>query len=318
MKTRVLGKTELDVSVVGFGAWAIGGGYVIAGESIGYGATDDLESIAAIETALDGGVTLFDTADAYGMGHSECLIGQVLQGRGSNALVATKVGNERRDPFPLRQNFDSEYVETALHRSLRRLRRDAINLYQLHHPPFELLCQERLWDLMKRFRDEGHILHIGASINTPEDAMECIRRDCVEFLQLRYTPLRPEWEQEVLPAAREARVGIIAREPFENGLLTGKFSADTRFPPDDHRHVLYTPERLAERLPVVARLGEVAGRHGLTMPETALRYVLSNPAVGCVIPGAKRPAQVEENCRAGQEPVLADEVLDEVRSAVAG
>jgi aryl-alcohol dehydrogenase-like predicted oxidoreductase len=318
MESRTLGKTGLSVSAIGFGGWAIGGGYVIAGQSIGYGKTDDLESIAALETALDQGVNLFDTADAYGMGHSECLIGQVLQARRSTALVATKVGNERRDPFPLRQNFDPGYIEMACQKSLRRLRRQAIDLYQLHHPPFELLRKDLLWDLMKRLKDEGHILHIGASINTPEDALECIQKKRVEFLQLRYTMLRPEWEREALPAAREANVGIIVREPFENGLLTGKFSKETRFPKDDHRHALYPPERLADLLPRVDRLKETARRLGMSLAEMALRYVLSDPAVACAIPGAKRPAQAVENCRPGQNPALPAAALDEIRAAAKG
>ncbi len=315
METRALGRTGCQIGVIGFGGWAIGGGYVIDGMSIGYGRTDDLESLAALDTALDLGVNLFDTADAYGMGHSECLIGQVLQARRSDAHVATKVGNERRDPFPLRQNFDPEYVEMALHRSLRRLRRDAIDFYQLHHPPFELLRQDRLWDLMRRFRDEGHIRHIGASINTPEDALECIRKNRVEFLQLRYSLLRPEWERDVFPAAREANVGIIARESFENGLLTGKFTAATQFPADDHRRQRYPAEALARLMPLIERLRAVAECHGLTMPELALRYVLSAPAVTCVIPGAKRPAQVIENCRPGAAPTLPDHVIKEVQVA---
>jgi aryl-alcohol dehydrogenase-like predicted oxidoreductase len=172
-----------------------------------------------------------------------------------------------------------------------------------------VLQRDGIWDAVARLREAGKVVHVGASVNTPVEAMELIRRNRVEVLQVRYNLFHREWEAEVFPAAIEHGVGIIAREPLENGILSGKYDAASRFGPDDHRSGTWPPERLAAIAPALTAFLAVAHGHGLPPAELALRFCLAHPAVGCVIPGAKRPEQVAANVRAGKPDGRADAAL---------
>ena len=202
MNYRVLGGTGLRVSEVGLGAWAIGGGFTINGAGIGYGPTDDEVSKRAIARAIEVGINFIDTADAYGAGHSEELIGQVLGGKWEGCHVATKVGNERRDPLPGRKNFDRRYMMEACDRSLRRLRKDVIDLYQLHNPPPETGRQDEVFETLRMLRDQGKIRFIGVSVTTPEEGIDYIRRGVVDCLQIYYNIQTREAEIDLLPLCR--------------------------------------------------------------------------------------------------------------------
>ena len=171
MQYRKLGRTGLEVSEVSFGAWAIGGGFELGGSGIGYGTTDDATSKKAIKRALKLGVNLIDTADAYGAGHSEELIGEVMDGRWGSCHVATKVGNERRDPEPGRKNFSRDYIIGACEKSLKRLRKDAIDLYQLHNPPAEIGEGDEVFETLAMLKEQGKVRFVGVSITTPEEGI---------------------------------------------------------------------------------------------------------------------------------------------------
>ncbi len=217
MRYRNLGRTGLRVSEVGFGAWAIGGN--AHGNS--YGPTDDATSVAAIRKAVDLGCTFFDTADVYGWGHSEEILGHALEGRRDDVVLATKVGGDFYHGG-VRMNFDPGYIGFALERSLRRLLTDHLDLYQLHNPPAESMGDPSTYDALESLKAEGKIAHYGISIHEASEGLLCLEAGKPEVLQIPFSLFRQEWIDELLPAAQRAGVGIVAREPLGNGFLAGK------------------------------------------------------------------------------------------------
>src|SRR6266487_5326122 len=241
MRARTLGRTRLQVSEIGFGAWAIGGN--AHGNS--YGPTDDTQSIAAIRRALDLGVNFFDTADVYGWGHSEEILGQALEGRRDDVVLATKVGGDFYHGG-VRTNFEPGYIAFALEQSLRRLRTDRVDLYQLHNPPPEMMGDPATYEALDSLRAEHRIEHYGVSIHEPYEGTLCLEAGKPDVLQVPFSLFRQEWIDELFAEARTAGVGIIAREPLGNGFLTGRIRPDVRFPPGDIRHH-WTPSMVAGR-----------------------------------------------------------------------
>jgi len=306
VKYRTLGRTGLQVSEVGFGAWAIGGN--AHGNS--YGPTDDRISVAAVRRAVDLGCTLFDTADVYGWGHSEEILGQALEGRREDVLLATKVGGDFYHGG-VRLNFDPGYIAFALERSLKRLRTDHVDLYQLHNPPAEVMSDPATYEALDSLKAENKISHIGVSIHEPYEGLLCLEAGAPEALQLPFSIVRQEWD-ELFAEARRANVGIIAREPLGNGFLSGKIPATATFPPGDIRHPWPGP-MVADRARVADRLRFLA-RDGRTLAQSALRFVLAVPEVSATIPGAKTPDQVEEDLAASDAPPLTEEELRRVRA----
>lgn len=302
MKTRVLGRTGLRVSEVGFGAWAIGGN--AHGNS--YGPTDDATSIAAVRRALDLGCTFFDTADVYGWGHSEEILGQALEGRRDEVVLATKVGGDFYHGG-VRTNFDPGYIAFALERSLRRLRTERVDLYQLHNPPAEMMGDPATYEALETLKAERRIGHYGVSIHEPLEGLLCLEAGKPEALQVPFSLFRQEWIEELFTEARKANVGIIAREPLGNGFLTGKIPPDARFPPGDIRHQ-WPPSMIQGRARVADRLSSLANGNR-TLAQAALRFVLAFPEVAVTIPGIKTPAQADEDLGASEAaPLTADEV----------
>lgn len=316
MQYRDLGKTGLRVSEIGFGAWAIGGGFEIGGKGIGYGATDDETSIRAIHRALDLGVNLYDTADAYGAGHSESLLGKALQGKWSSCYVATKVGNERRDPLPGRKNFTRDYILSACERSLKRLRKDVIDLYQLHNPPPEVGDGDEVFETLSILREQGKIRFVGVSVTTPAEGVSYIRRGVVDCLQIYYNAQTREAETELFPLCAREKIGTLIRAPLSSGILAAKFTKDTVFPPDDHRGNWLKGELLARAVAEAEALRKAAAP--LPPAEAALRFILNQPAVTCIIVGAKTPEQVERNCAASDGKGLATPVENAIRAVLPG
>lgn len=268
---------------MGFGAWAIGGG-----ARLGYGDTDDDQSRAAIRRALACGVTFFDTADVYGHGHSETLLAETLP---KEVFVASKVGYEIVGDR-IQQNFSPDYLRRAVEASLGRLRRDALDLVQLHNPPLAVVREEGAVEALRR---SGMARHVGVSIQTPEEALAAVEAG-VDSIQLVFNYLKPEMGDAVLPCAAKAGVAVIVREPLQRGLLTGKFRADTQFPSNDVRTRYSREEWLRMIGEVDAFVSQLA--RGVTPARAALKFVLARPEVTVVIPGAKTPEQVEENCSA--------------------
>ena len=307
MHTRTLGRTGLTVSEIGFGAWAIGGN--AHGNS--YGPTDDRESISAVRRAVDLGVKFFDTADVYGWGHSEELLGEALEGRRDDVILATKVGGDFYHGG-VRMNFDPGYVAFALDRSLKRLRTDRVDVYQLHNPPAEMMGDPATYETLESLKAEHKIDHYGVSVHEPSEALLCLEAGRPEVLQIPFSLFRQEWIDDFFGEARRAGIGVIAREPLGNGFLSGTIRPDARFPSGDIRHH-WPPSMIAGRAMAASRLSFLAGP-SRTMAQAALRFVLSFPEVSVTIPGSKTVAQLEENAAASGATPLADSEVQEARS----
>lgn len=296
MQYRSLGNTGIVISEIGFGAWGIGGG---AGGHPAYGVTDDNESANALHAALDAGVTLYDTSDLYGMGHSEKLIGRTFRGMRERVVIATKGGmvNSAGD-----QDFSPAYLRAALEKSLSRLNSDYVDLYQLHSPPLEVLEQDdRLPRFFETLVQEGKVRAVGISARSPEDALVAVERLGICCVQVNLNLL--DWRAidcGLLRRCQEQGVAIIGRTPLCFGFLTGRYSVEDVNDPNDHR-ARWPRERLERWITAAGHFGEVIGSGGeQTAGQKALRFCLSFDGVAAVIPGMLTPAQVSENVQASQ------------------
>ena len=302
MNTRKLGKTGLRVSEIGFGGWAIGGSAF--GNS--YGDTNDNDSRAAIRRALELGVTLFDTADVYGSGHSEALLGEVLrEWSGPPPIVVTKGGvNFYRRDGTLEQDWTPLALAHAVQQSLLRLRRDTIDIFLLMNPPVEELERWKTWETLDALKRAGKIKHYGVSVAEPADGVWLLQNNCpVEVLEVAYSVFYQGARPALLPLARQCKVGILAREPLANGFLSGKYPAEAEFMDGDIRAAL-PREYVAAMAETAGKLEFLRDSGKRTSAQAALRFVLDDPAVSSVVVGAKTPAQMEENAGAVLVPPI--------------
>jgi Predicted oxidoreductases (related to aryl-alcohol dehydrogenases) len=306
MQYRVLGKTGIKVSEVGFGAWAIGGAMDVGGVPVGWSNTSDDESLAAIRRARDLGVNFFDTADIYGYGRSESLLGIVLSRKRSDVVIATKVGNVRASGGQHRKDFSKQHIFYAIDGSLKRLRTDYVDLYQVHNPTLADLRREEIQEAMEMLQETGKIRFWGVSVTLPEEGLEIIRNGWGHTLQVLYNVLNQAPADDLFPLAKQRGYGIIARVPLASGLLTGKFHANSSFPSTDVRQNFLTPRRLQEVLERVDEVKGIIGGSAKTLAEGALGFVLANDAVATVIPGARNVHQVETNVAASGTPLPPD------------
>ncbi len=309
METRVLGRTGRSVGVVGLGCWQLGGDW---------GEVDDEAARAVLDAALDAGVTFLDTADVYGDGRSETFVGKVLAERGREGItVATKMGR-RADPH-VADAYTLDAFRRWNDRSRANLGVDTIDLVQLHCPPTDVYRRERTYDDLDTLVAEGRIAAYVVSVETVEEALLAIARPHVATVQIILNVFRRKPLEEVLPAAREAGVGIIARVPLASGLLSGKYDEHTTFAASDHR----TYNRKGEAFDVGEtfagvpfEVGVVAAREvasftpaGATTAQLALRWIIDQPGVSVVIPGARSPEQARGNAEAAELPPLDHETL---------
>ncbi|HOW71965.1 MAG TPA: aldo/keto reductase [Phycisphaerae bacterium] len=304
MQYRPLGKRGPMVSTVGFGTWAIGGR--------DWGKTDDEVSRRAIHEALDRGVTLLDTADVYGHGHSEELIGGVLRERGeSKVIIATKAGNDfyhatpadDKGYGPLRQVYDRQYLIEAVEKSLKRLRVETLDILQLHSPDTAHLERDDPWDALQTLKRQGKIRWAGWSVQSFQEILQARfldhHHDLLDVLQVRYNLLEREAEKVLFPKAAEYGTGIIVRIPILFGLLSGKFTRQSVFGADDHRRFNLSPQKLDDYLARLDGVRPLFDRFpGQSMAQVSLRFCLTHPVCHTVIPGGKTPEQVRENCAA--------------------
>ena len=294
MRYRKLGLTGLELSAIGFGAWAIGGPW-----AWGWGRQDDRQSIAAIHRALDAGVNWIDTAPAYGLGRSELIVGRVLRERaGAGAVrVATKCGlwaDGFGDVYDLRPASIRREVDA----SRRRLGVEVIDLYQIHWPDRQTGTPvERSWETMAELVEEGKVRHIGVSNFDVELLERCERVRHVETLQPALSLINRGALAELLPWCQRRSTGVLCYSPMQSGLLSGAFSRERaqRLPRDDwrRRDPEFQEPRLEANLAVAERLRPVAARRGATVAAVAVAWVLAQPGVTAAIAGARRPAQVE-------------------------
>lgn len=308
MNYRELGNTGLKISEVSFGTWAIGGAW---------GRTNDEESLRALEYAMDQGVNFFDTADVYGDGHSEELLAKATKGKEDKIYIATKFCRQGDIFDP--QNYSYKTVSAYCEDSLRRLKREAIDLYQVHCPATEILRDGQVFEVLDRLQQEGKIRHYGVSVETVEEGLICLENPNVKSLQVIFNIFRQKPLETLLPEAFKKGVGILVRLPLASGLLTGKFTRDHVFEADDHRRFNENGEafnvgetfaglgfkkgvELADQLKWIAD-----GRK--SMASAALRWILDQPEITCIIPGFKNLKQVADNLEAaGEKPFTADEL----------
>ena len=294
MEMRRFGNSGFSVSLIGFGAWAIGGPAMAGSVPLGWGNTDDVVSRRALERARELGINFFDTADFYGLGHSEELIGSVFGNR-DDILIATKVGHRLQPDQTVALDFSRQHILTACEQSLRRLRRRTIDHYQLHSAKLPQLERGECLDAMERLRSAGKIRSWGVSLNTfrPEiEAAYLIERKLGDGFQLVLNAVNQR-AVCLLESAAAVGYGIIARMPLQFGLLTGKFSRETRFPADDHRSLRLRPEVISRAVDGLEELWPLADKYKVSRTSLSLSFVASFSEVSTVIPGIRTPEQAE-------------------------
>ena len=312
MRARRLGRTGLDVSEIGFGAWGLGA-------TMWRGVSDD-DGIAAVRAAIDAGVTFIDTALAYGDGHSEQLIAKAAP----VVTVATKIppkggGWPAQSDSKIEEVFPADYVRACTERSLANLRRDALDVQQFHvwHDNW---LERPGWDAtrreMEKLSAEGKVRHWGISINdhSPETALRALSDPIFETAQVIYNIFDRSAERDLFALARERDLGIIVRVPFDEGALTGAIRPETTFPEGDWRHRYFSGDRPAEAARRADALRPLLGEEAKTLPELALRFILSRPEVSTVIPGMRRAEHARANAAASDGRVLSAGLLETLRA----
>lgn len=315
MKQRRFNDTGVSVSEVGLGCWQLGGS--------DWGGVSDEEALATLRAAADSGVTFFDTADVYGGGRSETLIGRFLKERPARSIfVATKLGRSSPPGWP--ENFTPEAMRQHTEASLRRLDVETLDLTQLHCIPTEELRRGEVFDTLRALRGEGKIRHFGASVESDEEALICLEQDGLASLQIIFNIFRQKPAREVFARAQAQNIAIIVRLPLASGLLSGKMSKDTRFAANDHRNYNQDGQRFNvgetfaglpfEKGVELADALKAMVPENMSMAQMALRWILDFDAVSVIIPGAKRPEQAHANAAAGDLPALGDDLHARLRA----
>ncbi|MEV5720201.1 aldo/keto reductase [Amycolatopsis mediterranei] len=310
MENRKIARLGREVSVVGLGCWQLGADW---------GEVDENDALAVLHAAADNGVTFFDTADVYGDGRSERLVGRFLAERG-DVFVATKMGR-RVEQVP--ENYVAANFREWNDRSRRNLGVDTLDLVQLHCPPTPVYSSDAVYDALDAMVDEGRIKAYGVSVETCEEALTALARPNVASVQIILNCLRLKPLERVLPAAAEAGAGIIARVPLASGLLSGRYTAQTTFAENDHRNYnrhgdAFDVGETFSGVPYEVGLEAVERLRGLvpsgwTLARFALRWIIDQPGVSTVIPGARNAGQAEANTAAAALPPLSAEAAAAVR-----
>lgn len=310
---RELGRTGWKVSLLSFGAWAIGGTW---------GTVDDSESLAALHKAIDMGVNFIDTADVYGDGRSERLVARLKKERSDTIYVTTKAGR-RLDPHDA-AGYNRENLTFFIERSLKNLDTDTIDLLQLHCPPTDVYYTPEVFGILDDLVKAGKIRYYGVSVEKVEEALKAIEYHNVQTVQIIFNMFRQRPADLFFDQAKKKKVGILARVPLASGLLTGKLKIDSAFEADDHRAANRNGEWFdrgetfagvdyATGLNAVEELKSICPAD-MSLVQFALRWILMFNAVSCAIPGAKRPAQAEENFSAADLPDLPIDLMEKVES----
>ncbi|MGN6609034.1 MAG: aldo/keto reductase [Jatrophihabitans sp.] len=313
MERRTLGRTDRPVSVIGLGTWQLGADW---------GDVDEADALAVLEAAVTDGVTLFDTADVYGDGRSEQLIGRFLrEHRDAGVLVATKMGR-RVEQLP--EHYTLDNFRAWNDRSRRNLGVETLDLVQLHCPPTPVYSRDEVYEALDTLVDEQRIAAYGVSVETVDEALTAIARPHVASVQIILNAFRQKPLERVLPAAAEAGVGILARVPLASGLLSGRYTKDTTFAPDDHRNYnrqgaafdvgeTFAGVDFETGVEAAQRFAELAP-DGVTPAQLALRWIIDQPGVTTVIPGARSVEQARGNAAAASVPTLDDATNEAIRT----
>ncbi|SMO84864.1 aldo/keto reductase [Fodinibius sediminis] len=298
MNYRKFGDTDLEVSEVGFGTWGIGGPAMAQDVPIGWGEVDDDTSIKALRKAYECGVNFYDTADFYGLGHSEELLGKVF-GNKKDVIIASKVGHRLDENDAIYVDYSKEYILRSCEKSLKRLNRETIDFYQLHTAKRDDLEKGECIEAMEMLKEQGKIRYWGVSLNTYNPGPEAeylLTNDIGNGLQVVLNILNQR-SLKIIEQAAAKGMGIIARMPLQFGLLTGKFDKNTRFDENDHRHFRLKPAILESSLDALEEVWPLTKKYNITKTELSLSFILSFDGVSTVIPGIKTPRQAEQNTR---------------------
>ncbi|MGA7236029.1 MAG: aldo/keto reductase [Bryobacteraceae bacterium] len=310
MQKKRLGNSDLDLTPIGVGAWAMGGG----GWAFAWGPQDDNESIDAIHTALDGGVNWIDTAAVYGLGHSEEVVARALEGRSNRPYVFTKCERTWNENREIKPSLKADSIRKECEASLRRLKMETIDLYQIHWPQPEEDVEEG-WGELAKLKQEGKVRWIGVS-NFNAQQMERIAKIApITSLQPPYSAISPEIEKETLPYCERHNIGVIVYSPMKSGLLTGKMTRErvNAFPADDFRRKAlgFQEPNLTRNLQLQDLMQRIGERHGRSAGEAAIAWVLRNPAVTAAIVGM-RSAEQARGVLGALEFRLSDEEIVEI------
>jgi len=297
MRTRKLGKTDLELTTIGLGTWAIGGPW-----EFGWGPQNDDDSVKTIITALESGINWIDTAPIYGCGHSEVVVGRAVKEYGERTLIATKCGLRWSEQKCKQSCLNADSIIKECEDSLRRLDVEVIDLYQMHWPqPDEKI--EEAWQAMIQLRDQGKVRHIGVSNFTVDQLDRISKFETPASLQPPYSMLMRQVEHDLLSYCRDKEIGIVAYSPMHRGLLTGKFTPEkvAELSEDDHRRMLpdFNEPRLSINLEFVENLKPIAMAYGFTVAQLSLAWVVGCQGITAAIAGARHPEQIRETTEAG-------------------
>ena len=311
MEYRTLGKSGFRISAVGFGTWGIGGWW---------GTKNDPLAIESIEKAIKEGINFFDTALVYGDGHSEKLLGKVLRKHRDKVIVATKIPPKNFEwpagaKTPIKETFPKKWMTECTEKSLRNLGFDYVDLQQLHVWTDSWVDEADWQEGYAELRKRGLIRFFGVSVNdhAPETALKIVGSRKIDSVQVIYNLFDQSSKHELFPLCRQNNVGVIARVPFDEGSLTGKLTLQTKFPPGDWREKYFKGERLKETVKRVEQLKELLAEYQETLPDAALRFCLTDPAVSTVIPGMRKPEHLVANSQLSFRPVCS-ELLERLKS----
>ena len=310
MKTRTLGTNGFEIGEVGLGCWQLGG--------TEFGPLDEETAHQILSAAKDSGSNFFDTANVYGAGRSESLIGKYLQEHGEDIMVASKTG---REVYP--DGYSEENLRKSILESNEKLGLNCLDLVQLHCVPHSILREGAIFDWLRTLKNEGLIRHFGASVESVDEGLTCLQHEDLLSLQVIFNPFRQKLIEELFPRAAELGVGIIVRLPLASGLLSGKFSTETTFGEDDHRNfnrdgACFNVGETFAGIPFERGL-QLADQlrplvpEGMTMAQMSQRWILDFEAVSVIIPGASSPEQARENAAVSTLSPLSDELHDALR-----
>ena len=310
MQTRRLGNSDMHLTPIGFGAWAIGGG----GWAFAWGAQDDAESVATIREGLDLGINWIDTAAVYGLGHSEGVVARALEGVRNRPYVFTKCGRVWDEAGQIGKWLKADSIRAECEASLRRLKIDVIDLYQVHWPEPDEDIEEG-WQTVMKLKEEGKIRWAGVSNFSAEQMARVAKFGPITSLQPPYSLIRREVEASTLPYCQDHNIGVIAYSPMASGLLTGTMTREriAAMPADDWRkekNANYREPLLSRHLKLVELLRTIGSRHGKSTGEVAIAWVLRHPAITAAIVGARRPGQLKELMGAAEWRLRPDEVSE--------
>ncbi|MGI8553534.1 MAG: aldo/keto reductase [Dehalococcoidia bacterium] len=313
MRYRTLGNTDLQLSEIGFGGWTIGSDW--------WGHIDDVEATRMLNRALDLGITYYDTADQYGEGRSERLIGQAFKGRRDRVVIGGKFGydfyNHRRSEghSEMPQNFEPSFIRFALEQSLSRLQTDYLDLWLVHNARMNSIEDSAVWQTLEDLRRDGKVRHygvaLGPAIGWEEEGLRTMRTRSIDSMQIIYNLLEQDPGRSFFPTAAERGVGLRVRVPHSSGLLEGKYTLETTFPANDHRN-FRKREWLVEGLKKLEQLRFLTNGKRATIGQVALRFCLAQPTISTVLPNIYGMEQLEEFAAAGDAPDLTDAEMNRV------